>query len=78
MSAPPASQAAAAAPRDTSDGLVMHGEPIDIGWVHGDLDARLRLSVRPDMDLAERDQLLADLRDALASIVPVRRPGQGV
>lgn len=62
-----------ASPRDTADGLVPHGEPIDIGWIGGSLDARLRLSVRPGMDPVERDQLLADLRDALAVVVPVRR-----
>ncbi len=56
--------------------LVPHGEPIDIGWAGGRLDARLTLSVHPDMDQLEREQLLADLRDALAPVVPVRRTGR--
>ncbi|MER6956038.1 hypothetical protein [Streptomyces sp. NPDC000618] len=72
----PAVGTGADAARDADDGLVVHGEPIDIGWAYGSLDARLRLSVRPGMDPAERDRLLADLRDALALVVPVRRPGQ--
>ncbi|MFC9949225.1 hypothetical protein ACFVIN_01430 [Streptomyces prasinus] len=53
-------------------GLVAHGAPIDIGWVNGPLEARLRLSVRPGMDSVERDQLLADLRDTIGALVPVR------
>ncbi|MFF8590008.1 hypothetical protein ACF061_00970 [Streptomyces sp. NPDC015220] len=57
-------------------GLVAHGDPIDIGWQDGTLDARLHLSVRPDMDEVERDQLLADLRDALAPVVPIRQARQ--
>ncbi|MET9150016.1 hypothetical protein ABZX82_01855 [Streptomyces griseoflavus] len=56
--------------------LDLHGEPIDIGWIGGSLDARLHLYVRPGMDPAEREQLLADLRDALAPVVPVR-PANG-
>lgn len=64
-----------AAPSVTSDALVPHGEPIDIGWAGHALDARLQLTVRPGMDPVEREQLLADLRDALAPVVPVRRTG---
>jgi len=67
-----------AAPALAADGLVPHGEPIDIGWIGGSLDARLRLTVRPGMDEAERDQSLADLRDALAPVVPIRRTGREV
>ncbi|MFH8804095.1 hypothetical protein ACH4F6_31655 [Streptomyces sp. NPDC017936] len=59
-------------PQAPANGLVAHGEPVDIGWTNGILDARLHLTVRPDMDPLERDQLLADLRDALAPVVPVR------
>lgn len=55
-----------------SDPLTEYGEPIDIGWVGGSLDARLRLSVRPGMDQAERDKLLADLREAVDIVAPVR------
>lgn len=54
------------------DRLAPHGEPIDIGWINGTLDARLHLTVHPDMDPAEADQLLADLRDAIGPLVPVR------
>lgn len=49
-----------------------HGDPIDIGWAGGTLDAQLTLTVRPGMDPAERDQLLAELRDALTPRLPVR------
>lgn len=69
------------APRPTpppAGGLVPHGDPIDIGWIGGTLDARLTLSVRPGMDHDEREQLLAILRDALAPVVPIRRTGQEV
>lgn len=52
--------------------LALHGEPIDIGWINGSLDARLHLYVRPGMDPAERDQLIADLREAIGAVVPVR------
>jgi len=52
--------------------LTEHGEPIDIGWTGGTLDAQLRLSVRPGMDQAERDKLLADLREAVDIVAPVR------
>ncbi|MGY0067694.1 hypothetical protein ACWZEH_12880 [Streptomyces sp. QTS137] len=52
--------------------LVAHGDPIDIGWVNGPVDARLHLSVRPGMDPIEREQLLADLRDTIGALVPVR------
>lgn len=52
--------------------LTPHGEPIDIGWINGTLDARLHLTVHPDMDPAEADQLLADLRDTIGHLVPVR------
>lgn len=58
--------------------LVPHGEPIDIGWIGHSLDARLTLTVRPGMDPAEREQLLATVRDALAPVVPVRRTGREV
>ncbi|MFF9758605.1 hypothetical protein ACF1G4_03390 [Streptomyces caelestis] len=63
-------------PAITVEGLVAHGEPIDIGWIGHSLDARLRLSVRPGMDPAEREQLLATVRDALAPVVPIRRTGR--
>jgi len=56
--------------------LDLHGEPIDIGWIGGSLDARLHLYVRPGMDPLERDQLLADLREAIGVVVPVR-PADG-
>jgi len=62
-----------------SAALDLHGEPIDIGWIGHSLDARLHLYVRPGMDPVEREQLLADIRDALAVVVPVRpadRKGQ--
>ncbi|WP_431040035.1 hypothetical protein [Streptomyces sp. P9-1] len=52
--------------------LVPHGETIDIGWAAGRLDARLRLSVHPDMDPLEREKLLADLREAIDIVAPVR------
>jgi hypothetical protein len=61
-----------------ADGLIPHGEPIDIGWATGTLDARLQLTVRPGMDPVEREQLLATVRDALAPVVPVRRTGREV
>lgn len=61
-----------------AEGLVPHGEPIDIGWIGHSLDARLRLSVRPGMDPIEREQLLATVRDALAPVVPIRRTGREV
>lgn len=67
-----------AAPSVTVDSLVPHGEPIDIGWANHSLDARLQLTVRPGMDPAEREQLLAVIRDALAPAVPVRRTGREV
>jgi len=57
-------------------GLVVHGAPINIGWVNGRLDARLRLSVHPEMEPIEREQLLADLRDAVAVLVPVLPAGR--
>lgn len=60
-----------------TNGLIPHGDPIDIGWTGGSLDARLHLSVRPGMDPIERDQLLADLREAIAPVVPVR-PTRGL
>lgn len=55
-----------------ADNLTPHGDPIDIGWTGGTLDARLHLTVHPDMDQAEADQLLADLRDTIGRLVPVR------
>ena len=67
-----------ATPSVTPDGLVPHGEPIDIGWIGHALDARLQLTVRPGMDPAERERFLATLRDALAPVVPVRRTGREV
>ncbi|GGV36774.1 hypothetical protein GCM10010293_40230 [Streptomyces griseoflavus] len=60
----------------TNVALDLHGEPIDIGWIGGSLDARLHLYVRPGMDPLERDQLLADLREAIGIVVPVR-PANG-
>ncbi|MFC9287251.1 hypothetical protein [Streptomyces sp. NPDC057052] len=59
-------------PAPPTDGLVPHGEPIDIGWIGGSLDARLVLTVDPGMDPLERDQLLDDLRDTIGRLVPVR------
>lgn len=59
-------------PSAVAAGLVVHGDPIDIGWINGRLDARLRLSVNPGMDPTERVQLLTDLRDTIAALVPVR------
>ncbi|MET8113753.1 hypothetical protein [Streptomyces prasinus] len=59
--------------------LIPHGDPIDIGWIGGSLDARLHLHVRPGMDPLEREQLLADLREAIEIVAPVRpasRKGQ--
>ncbi|MFF0166761.1 hypothetical protein [Streptomyces prasinus] len=52
--------------------LIPHGDPIDIGWINGSLDARLHLTVRSGMDPLEREQLLADLREAIEIVVPVR------
>ncbi|MGA4964469.1 hypothetical protein [Streptomyces pseudogriseolus] len=52
--------------------LVPHSETIDIGWATGRLDARLHLSVHPDMDRLEREKLLADLREAIDIVAPVR------
>lgn len=72
--APPAEKPAR---REDTDVLVPHGDPIDIGWINGSLDARLQLSVRPGMDPIERDQLLADLRDTIAALVPVRSAKSG-
>ncbi|MGW9397293.1 hypothetical protein [Streptomyces sp. NPDC055642] len=60
-----------ARPAAPSADLIPHGEPIDIGWRGGSLDARLHLYVRPGMDPIERDQLIADLRKALGAVVPV-------
>lgn len=57
-------------------GLVRHGNPIDIGWINGRLDARLRLAVHPEMEPIEREQLLADLRDTIGRLVPVRPTGR--
>lgn len=63
----------------TGDDLVPHGDPIDIGWRGGSLDARLTLAVHPGMDPLERDKLLADLREAVDIVAPVRpaRPREG-
>lgn len=59
-------------PAPPADNLVAHGDPIDIGWIGGTLDARLVLTVDPGMDPLERDQLLADLRDTIGRLVPIR------
>jgi hypothetical protein len=55
--------------------LIPHGDPIDIGWIGGSLDARLHLHVRPGMDPLEREQLLANLREAIGIVAPVRPAG---
>lgn len=68
----PVQPAAEKPPAPFADGLVPHGDPIDIGWRGGSLDARLTLSVRPGMDPLERDKLLADLREAVDIVAPVR------
>jgi hypothetical protein len=67
----------AATPQGLSAYLKSHGDPIDIGWVNGRLDARLHLAVHPEMDPTEREQLLADLRDTIGALVPVRPTSQG-
>lgn len=74
---PPAAEEPPAPP--AVDGLVSHGDPIDIGWINGSVDARLTLSVRPGMDPIERDKLLADLREAVDIVAPVRptQAGEG-
>jgi hypothetical protein len=68
----------ATAPHGPTAGLVVHGDPIDIGWVNGRLDGRLRLYVHSEMDPIERKQLLVDLRNTIGALVPVRPASQEV
>lgn len=67
----------AARSRDTGGELIPHGEPIDIGWTNGPLEARLDLSVREGMDPIERDHLISILREALAPVLPIRNTSAG-
>lgn len=55
-----------------ADGLEPAARAIDIGWNDGPLQARLHIAFTADVPHDEREQLLADISDAIAGTVPVR------
>jgi hypothetical protein len=54
------------------DSLQPGARSIDIGWTDGPLMARLHIAYAADMPDDEREQLAADISDAIAGTVPVR------
>lgn len=55
-----------------ADGLEPGTKHVDIGWDNGPLQARIHIAFTSDVPPEEREQLLADIREAIAGTVPVR------